>query len=404
MDCNLVLIRQSNHARFPILNFSSVPAILVLFGTLYYAVVQTGLIIGLFRLKRPNSKQRPLVSIIVAARNEERSLGALLESLLHQTYTNYEIIVVDDRSTDATSEIIRSAQKSDARLKLVMVRSKAVDMPPKKHALTEGIRASKGPILCFTDADCLPERTWIESLVSFFDEGVGVVAGYSPYDVKLLSEGVSNRMGMRLLHAFVKGEEFKGAIWSAGSIGMNLAWLCTGRNLAYRRSVFDEVGGFEQIKMSVSGDDDLFLQLIRRSTHWTIQYATSPESFVRTAPPESFAEFIQQRTRHFSAGKYFTYPMKAFFSLFHFSNLILFLGLLSVFFSYPLFQIAAIGFAVKLTFDLVLTISAIRIVLRTSVRRGLHLTDFLLTEILYIFYNTFVGPLGFINTFKWKQD
>jgi cellulose synthase/poly-beta-1,6-N-acetylglucosamine synthase-like glycosyltransferase len=231
-----------------------------------------------------------------------------------------------------------------------------------------------------------------------------MVAGYSPYDAKMLPHGASNKLGRKLLHAFVVGEEFKGAMWSAGSIGMNLAWLCTGRNLAYRRAVFDEVGGYERIKMSTSGDDDLFIQIVRRLTKWNIRYASSPDSFVRTAPPESFAKFIEQRTRHFSAGKYFTLPMKTFFFLFHGSNLIVLLGLFTIFFSVPIFYFAAAAFAVKLTCDFILAITATHRLRRTTVHLGFNFLNFLLTEILYIFYNTFIGPLGFVRTFTWKQD
>jgi poly-beta-1,6-N-acetyl-D-glucosamine synthase len=386
------------------LDFTSLLALALISCAMYYVVVQAGLLLGLLRLKKPCGQIHPFVSVIVAARNEQSSIGSLLQALLNQTYSSYEVIIVDDRSSDNTADIVRFLQQSDSRLKLVTVDSLLAGMPPKKSALTEGIRVSKGEILCFTDADCLPSRTWIETLVSYFDERVGVVAGYSPYDAELLPAIAPRTSGMKWLQRFVEGEEFKGAIWSAGSIGMNLAWLCTGRNLAYRRAVFDQVGGFEQIKMSISGDDDLFIQLVRRQTNWNINFASSPNVLVRTAPPGDFAGFVQQRTRHFSAGKYFTLPMKAFFFLFHLSNLVLLLGLLTLFFSLPLFQIAMSAFAIKLGSDLLLTFTAIRVLLKARFRERFDVMNFLLVEILYILYNTFIGPLGFINTYRWKQD
>jgi cellulose synthase/poly-beta-1,6-N-acetylglucosamine synthase-like glycosyltransferase len=382
----------------------SLPAIFVLCSAVFYVAVQIGLIVGLFRMRKPTGEAHPFVSVIVAARNERRSINNLLKALLNQTYPNYEVIIVNDRSTDATAEIVRHVQESASRLKLVSIESILNELPPKKNALAQGIRASKGDILCFTDADCLPSKTWIESLLSFFDDGVGVVAGYSPYDERLLPDDASKKPSSQLLHRFIAGEEFKGAIWSAGAIGLNLAWLCTGRNLAYRRKAFDEVGGFEKIKMSISGDDDLFIQIVRRQTKWKIRYASSPDSFVRTVPPETFAKFVEQRTRHFSAGKYFTPLMKAFFFCFHLSNLVLFLGLFAAFFSTSLMQAGVIGFALKLGCDLFLMIVAYRLLLRESIWRINRLINFLLTEILYIFYNTFIGPLGFIKTFRWKQD
>ncbi len=359
---------------------------------------------GLLRLKKDSSAATPFVSVIIAARNEQRAIADLLESLVNQTYPSYEIIVVNDRSTDSTGDVLRSFQKSNSNIKAVTIDTVPPTMPPKKNALTHGIQASKGDILCFTDADCVPSRTWIASLVSCFDSTVGVVAGYSPYDASLLRSEKLPGLARRLLYEFISGEEFKGAVWSAGSIGLELAWLCTGRNLAYRRSVFEEVGGFEQIKISVSGDDDLLIQLVRRQTKWKIRYATFERSFVRTAPPSTFSKFVNQRTRHFSAGKYFTIPMKVFFTLFHAANLFVFLGAFAYFFAPPVLVIGLLAFAAKIAVDLLLMITGFFVIGEKKSFLGFRPLNFLLTEILYIFYNTLIGPLGFIKTFEWKQD
>jgi len=394
----------TNSSGFSVLDLGSLVIILFASSAAYYVATQLCLAYGMRRLGQPPGLIRPFVSVIIAARNEQQTIGALLQSLTNQTYRDYEIIVVNDRSTDSTAEIVQSFQSSDPRIKLITIQSISNDLPPKKNALTEGVNASKGEILCFTDADCLPSNEWIETLISWFDEHVGVVVGYSPYDPTMAPDDTRWTFGKRLLSRFIIGEEFKGAIWSAGSIGLNLAWLCTGRNLAYRRAVFDEVGGFERIKMSVGGDDDLFLQLVRHQTGWTIRYSTSPQSFVLTAPARTFSKFVEQRKRHFSTGKYFSAPMKTFFFLFHASNLILFLGLFVGILTVQLEIIGLAAFAVKIASDLFLTLTATWILLGRNIRRHFHIFSFLVTEILYIVYNTLIGPLGFITTFKWKQD
>ncbi len=386
------------------MNSSTVFELILLASAAYYCAVQIGLLIGLLRLKYPLQHDQPFVSAIVAARNEEKTIGGLLEVLLQQTYPNYEIIVVNDRSTDSTEAIVREYQKRNKKIRLLTIQSLLGDMPAKKNALAAGIRSSKGEILCFTDADCLPGRHWLEKLVACFDLNTGVVAGYSPYDVGLLSAESLHGHSRTILFRFIEGEEFKGAIWSAGSIGLNLAWLCTGRSLAYRREVFDEVGGFEKIKMSLSGDDDLFLQLVRRNTAWKIRYCTTPASFVRTAPPPDFDAFVNQRTRHFSSGKFFTLPMKVFFSLFHLSNLILLAGLIVAPWSPTHWAIGVVGFVIKMLFDLLVFITAQKVLETEAFTRGSRLLNFLLTEFLYVLYNTFIGPLGFIRSFRWKDN
>ena len=265
-----------------------VPAIEIslVLAAAFYLSVHIGLVTGIKRLDDSKTLVRPFISIIVAARNEEQHIDQLLQCLVHQSYSNNEIIIVNDRSTDKTAELIAAYQRHHSNIKRIDISHVPEDMPAKKNALRAGIESSRGDILCFTDADCFPPPHWIEELVKSFTPNTGLVAGYSPY---LVPQDRTAHTGIipSLFYQFIGYEEFRAAIWSAGSIGWNLGWLCTGRNLAYRRAVYDEVNGFERIKMSISGDDDLFLQVVRRQTSWKIKYLTSKKSFVPTVPPMS---------------------------------------------------------------------------------------------------------------------
>ncbi|MBI3004394.1 MAG: glycosyltransferase [Ignavibacteriales bacterium] len=367
-------------------------------SAVFYSLVVLIFIIGLFRTKYARSLRTPRVSVIVAARNEEANLKALLPNLLTQDYPSFEIIIANDRSSDNTTAILNKYRQKFRNLKVVEITSTPKAMPPKKNALASAIKLSKGEILCFTDADCLPPKRWISEIVAAFDDTVGLVAGYSPYDGTLLAKRSTGFL-KSLFQKFIAYEELKAAACSAGGIGVNKGWLCTGRNLAYRREVYDEVGGFERIKHSVSGDDDLFLQLVRRTTKWKIRYMTSPTSFVRTRPPGSFREFVEQRKRHFSAARYFPISMKVFFFLFHFSNLLLLLGLLGFFAGISGLALGLPTFAVKLAAD----VSLFLLIAEVFSQRGFG-GYFLLMEILYIFYNTFIGPLGLVGSFQWKPE
>jgi Glycosyltransferases, probably involved in cell wall biogenesis len=364
----------------------------------FYLAVHLGLTIGLRRCKQTKSPLQPFVSVIVAARNEERTIGLVLDCLSHQTYTHYEIIIVDDRSTDNTAAIIADFQKKNPAIKRIDIATVPSDMPAKKNALRAGINASKGEILCFTDADCFPPSTWLEELVQQFAPEVGLVAGYSPYTIPS-GKTITNGILRKIFFKFITYEEFRAAIWSSGAIGWNLGWLCTGRNLAYRRKVYDEVGGFEKIKQSISGDDDLFLQLVRKQTNWEIRYVKTKESFVPTVPPADFRSFVEQRKRHFSASKVFTFPMMLFFFFYHLANFLLFfspflflLHLLSI----P-FVIACI--ITKLFADTILVFSSTHIFDGSTYRRS-----FIMMEVLYVLYNSLIGPLGIFKKFEWKQS
>jgi cellulose synthase/poly-beta-1,6-N-acetylglucosamine synthase-like glycosyltransferase len=364
----------------------------------YYALVILALMIGIRRLRQSGFEETPFVSVIVAARNEEARIAGLLECLVRQDYPQYEIIVINDRSSDRTSAIVEQFQKQHPRLRKLDITLLSQDMPSKKHALAQGIAACKGEILMFTDADCLPPSSWISLLVRGFEKNVGLVAGYSPYRLERHSATATRSFIATLLRNFVQYEEFKGAIWSAGSIGLNRGWLCTGRSLAYRRVVYEEVGGFENIKHSVSGDDDLFLQMVRRNTSWQIRYVTSPGSFVPTYPPPTFGEFVRQRTRHFSAGKYFPFPMKLFFFLFHSANLVIVLSLLGAVVFGP--SPGTLGpYVFKCILDFLLFAIAAPVFDETRFAPLL-----LLMEMLVVLYNSLIGPLGFIKKIEWKPE
>lgn len=361
----------------------------------FYCVVQLSLLIGLGRLHYKRVNDKPFVSVIMAARNEEDSIATLLRQLLNQDYPSYEVIVIDDRSTDRTSEIIDEFSKMSSVLKHRRISALNDDMPAKKNALRRGIAESRGEILCFTDADCRPSTRWISEMVSLFDKEVGLVAGYSPY----ISPIVPSKTGLwslRFLHSFISYEELRGATWAAASIGLKKAWLCTGRSLAYRRQVYDEVGGFEKIKESISGDDDLFLQHVRATTSWGIRFITSQESFVPTTPPTTFLQFVRQRVRHFSAGKFFAPSLKLFFLVFHLSNLLLFLTLIEIL-GAEVSSWGAWPYGIKFLADLVLFQRATAVFQHKG-----HRVSFVGQEILYVLYNTLIGPLGFITRIEWK--
>ncbi|RPI03689.1 MAG: glycosyltransferase [Ignavibacteriae bacterium] len=380
------------------MEISTIAGLLLLLCAAFYLAIHLGLIAGIMRLARTTSKDRPLVSIIVAARNEEKNLGPLLECLVHQTYSKCEIIVVNDRSTDHTAELISGFQNRYSHIQRIDITDLSDDMPAKKNALRAGIEASRGEILCFTDADCLPLSPWIEQLVRSFTPGVGLVAGYSPYQEAPLSVSETGFLAAWLLK-FIAYEEFRAASWAAGSIGWNAGWLCTGRNLAYRRNVYEEVHGFEQIKMSISGDDDLFLQVVRRQTAWKIQYVTHRESFVPTVPPVSFRQFVEQRKRHFSAAKFFTVPMMLFFFIYHSSNLLLLISPILLMLNVISLPILGAAIASKVVGDFLLFRYSSMVFDASRFR-----SSFFLMEIFYILYNSCIGPLGLFRKFAWKQS
>lgn len=250
----------------------------------------------------------PPMSVVVAARNEKETLPRLLEALAAQTHPCFEVVVADDGSDDETAS---AAETFRERLPgLAIVRAERAG---KKAALSRGIAAARHDLLAFTDADCIPPPEWLERLARRHARSLGdtLLVGYSPYS--------SERDG--LLERLARYETFVTGFLTAGAAGIGRPYMAVGRNISYSRSLFHQAGGFEPIMHSLSGDDDLFVQLAADHTNADVRAIVDPRTFVMTPAPASWSAWFRQKRRHVSAGKYYKTSVKVHLALFHASGL-----------------------------------------------------------------------------------
>ncbi len=235
----------------------------VLLGCAVYSalcVVMTAVNFGLLPHlsgDRPVSEEdASLVSIVVPARDEERSIEVGLRSLLAQRYPRFEVIVVDDRSTDATPAIL-SRLSSDARLRVVP----GVEPPPgwlgKPHALAQGARAASGEILLFVDADVLYEP---ETLA----RAMGRLQRRRLEFLALLPRMVSGTFWEHVLMPNLLCAVFFGPAFLANSRWPRRLAAGGGAGNLVRRSAYDAVGGHEALRSSVI--DDVRLAILVKSS------------------------------------------------------------------------------------------------------------------------------------------
>ena len=282
--------------------------IILLGPPVIYAAVLLLFWIGLFRKNLSQSGDRPRISIVIAARNEEKTLPALLNDLKQQTYPSdrMEIIIADDHSTDSTAAVIRQVAGQDARFQYISVTGTIPGLTAKKNAMAQAISMATGEIILCTDADCRVKPTWAECMVSWFLPDVGAVIGFSH-----LEPAADGSRFFQIMQTI----DFLMLMTAAqGTANLGHAWAASGQNFAYRKKVYDEVGGFSKIGHRVSGDDVLFLQLIRKMTKWRIRFARNSKAHNRSRAELSASDFFHQRTRWASNAAYQWKLNKPFFA------------------------------------------------------------------------------------------
>ena len=358
--------------------------------TLVYMLVMFRLGLGLNRIGVPEISLQPSVSVIVSFHNEEKNVPGLLDHLHNQSYNkaNLEIILVDDRSTDRTPDLLRQFDPPDIKVSIIEIKDTSEDFAPKKYALDRAIAQATGEILVFTDADGRPGPNWISSLVGYFTPSTGMVLGYAPYIHP------QNRSG--IVFSLLSLEYFSHAAVAAASTGLGYPLTCVGTNLAFRRSVYEQLDGYGDFKSIHTGDDDLFLQRVREETDWEVRYAADQKTHVWNAPPATWEQFYNQRLRYASKGllypAYFRVSLVLFYLYYVFIAAAFFSAVVYPFF-WPYF---IIGFGGKLIADMRFLGRAGRIMQDS---RYTYLTIF--AQILHIPYVLYFGLAAQISNYQW---
>lgn len=274
--------------------------ILISIGAIAYIFFLATIIRGLICLRHKSpvlTDARPFVSVVVAARNEEKEIQETLNSLLNQNYPEdrLEIIIVDDRSVDKTADIVEKMANDEPRIRLLRQKEIHPDLSPKKQALELGLRSAKGEIIVTTDADCHHDTFWLETLASLMTPEVGMVTGQARFDI---GNNPVLWQGLQALDFQSQGAA------SAGLITAGMPFNCTSASLAFRLALFDEVGGWSGVKRLISGDDELLLSKASRS-RWKVVAAAGKAAVVQTRPPGNLHDLWNQRIRWGSKGLYY---------------------------------------------------------------------------------------------------
>ena len=356
---------------------------------MFYSFFCILVIFAALKARQGISAERPIVSVIVAARNEENNIEACVKSIINQDYPVelFEIIISDDRSEDKTSEILEKLKSNYANLKSVRIDKTPDGWSPKKYALSKALETSSGVIILQTDADCYPSPGWISSMVSRFEPDVNMVCGPAPYN-----------HGKGIINSFVRHEYIWNIALAAGSISLGLGTHASGRNLAFRKKIFYEIGGYGTYRDVISGDDTLLLKLMTKYNGKGVVFNPAKAAQVYTEAPGNIRNFIRQRTRHMSTGKLFN-PVQLLTGAIVYSFHIFLLFLITVtFFSIECLLLFLGLFCWKCLIDLW---AARKVKYHLGV--GFPAREFVFNELILILYMSVMPVLGLVVPVVWKE-
>jgi cellulose synthase/poly-beta-1,6-N-acetylglucosamine synthase-like glycosyltransferase len=283
------------------------------------------------------NKNEPVkFSIIIAAKNEAENLGKLIPVLSKINYPeqDFEVIIVDDNSKDETFKRAKELISGLNNFSIVGVENTKYE--GKRGALDYGISLAKYPNILITDADCLPEKNWLQYCSIKFDEGCEFLFGVAPFFQR-----------KTLVNKISCFENFRNSILAFSAMNFGLPYSASARNFGFKKVSFEKIGGYKNTVGTISGDDDL---LLREAVKYNLKICplTSPGSFVYSRTKKSFSEYFSQRSRHTQTSFYYPLKQKLALTIWHSMNIAFIFSPLLI----SLSTLFAIPFFVKLIFDI----------------------------------------------------
>ncbi|HEY5919165.1 MAG TPA: glycosyltransferase [Chryseolinea sp.] len=333
-------------------------------------------------LSSKTEKNELFISVVIPVRNEGHNIKYLLADLESQDHADFEVIVVDDHSEDNTIQLVQDVTIRNPRFRIIYNAGEG-----KKTALTSGIEAAKGTIIITTDADCRVSAEWISTIARYFNK----------QEIKMVFGCV--RMDANSIFSSLQSLEFASLIGSGVSMA---SWkypiMCNGANLAFRKSVFGDVGGYKGNLHIPSGDDEFLMRKILAVYPNGIKPVLGLQTVVSTLPNNTLKEFFQQRIRW--AGKWtantsrLSRLLASFVFCFHLTTILL-----------PLF-VAFDWIDIQTFLILTLSKASLEFLFLNRVTRFLSMrwnwVAFVLLQLIYPLYVVFIGVLSNFNSFEWK--
>ncbi len=325
------------------------------------------------------------ISVIICAYNEEENLRKLLPLLVQQGYSTFEIIVVNDKSTDNTNSLLNDFANQYEHFSYINISSTPKEFHSKKYALTQGIQQAKYHHVLLTDADCFPTSNhWIEQMAKPIHK-YDIVLGYSPY----YSE-------KGLLNELIQFETIYTAIQYLGFAKAGIPYMGVGRNVLYAKKLFEQQKGFKSHQHITGGDDDLFVNAIAHKNNTTI--CIHPDSFMYSIPKNTWKSWLVQKIRHLSVSKYYQRKHQVILGLLHLSHIGFYLSTFISLYLGVSFNFITLLFTFRM-FLIFMIFHKIEHILKGQ----LSIQQIIRSDFLYIIYIYIIGVIAsLLKKIKWQ--
>ncbi|WP_405211160.1 glycosyltransferase [Dokdonia sp. Asnod2-E02] len=332
-------------------------------------------------------------TVIVPFRNEEAHLTNLLQSLAEVDYpqNSWEIILVNDASTDNSLEVINKCISQYALTNIDVIDNVRTSASPKKDALQTAIHTSKHQWIVTTDADCTVPVNWLNTLDA-------IIQQQSPLMV-IMPVAIASTVKPSFLTAYEQLDFLSLMGATAGSFYMGSPFLCNGANLAYEKEAFTAVQGFANNNHIASGDDHFLLEKFQEKFKNRISYLRSPDAIVTTQPQEQWNIFIAQRTRWAAKSSAYTFWFSKLMGILVLAvNLLSVVGVLYYAFAKAETQsIILMGLVIKLVVDVILIASE-----ASFYNRKRYLKWYPVVMVCYPFISTYIALRSLTTEYQWK--
>ena len=325
----------------------------------------------------------PPVSVVIAAKNEEYHLKDKLVFFLEQDYPEFEVIVVNDASTDECEYVLKAFSKLYPCLKVVNIVENVNKFRGRKFPISLGIKSAKYDHIVLAGADCVPSGfEWLKNLARNFSEKKEVVLGFCTYTkqkglFKFLLQYDNLTTAMNYMGLALSGHPYRG----------------DGRNIAFKKDLFFKVGGFTKHYNLPLGEDDIFIRNVSTASNTTV--SLTPESFLSSDAKHTYKEWKRQKIDRLSTYKYYKPSIKFLLSIPNITTLLFYAFVITLLLLSLPFEYVILAIVIKFVLQILIYFKSCK---RLGIKRV-----FIFAPLIELYFLLLNAELRLLSLFRKKK-